>query len=84
MSDIVRNYCMSYFAPDLSLNELYSDDASEVVEKVLVDTMISEPEVLRKEKKTVDDRVIQIEKVRVSCTFDFICCSFLTVLFAVF
>ena len=62
---------MSYFAPDLSLNELYSDDASEVVEKVLVDTMISEPEVLRKEKKTVDDRVIQIEKVRVSCTFDF-------------
>jgi hypothetical protein len=33
------------------------------VEKVLVETMISEPEVVRREKKTVDDRVIQIERM---------------------
>jgi len=73
MTNTVRAYTMMYFAPDLSENRLYNgefyndedgvhgDDDRLVAQEVLVDTMTTQPEVVRKERKTVEDKIEDIE-----------------------
>ena len=64
MRQTVKSYTLLYFAPDLSANRLFSEAADQsVAEKVLISTMTAHPEVIRREKKTLEDKIQNLEEM---------------------